>query len=116
MSAFLWIILIGFLAGLVARWLSPGPNNPTGFILTAVIGIAGAFLADLDRADDRLVPGRSGARGIHCRDDRGAARAVHLEQAGRPRGHFGPGRAARLSVFPSPASERGEVRETRISP
>jgi uncharacterized membrane protein YeaQ/YmgE (transglycosylase-associated protein family) len=41
----LWILIIGFLAGIVARLLSPGPNNPTGFILTTVLGIAGAFLA-----------------------------------------------------------------------
>jgi uncharacterized membrane protein YeaQ/YmgE (transglycosylase-associated protein family) len=41
----IWIILIGLVAGLIARWLSPGPNNPSGFILTAVLGIAGAFLA-----------------------------------------------------------------------
>jgi uncharacterized membrane protein YeaQ/YmgE (transglycosylase-associated protein family) len=41
----LWIILIGFVAGLIARVLSPGPNNPTGFILTTVLGIVGAFLA-----------------------------------------------------------------------
>jgi uncharacterized membrane protein YeaQ/YmgE (transglycosylase-associated protein family) len=41
----LWIVLIGFLAGIVARFLSRGPNNPTGFILTTVLGIAGAFLA-----------------------------------------------------------------------
>jgi uncharacterized membrane protein YeaQ/YmgE (transglycosylase-associated protein family) len=41
----LWIILIGFLAGIIARLLAPGPNNPTGFILTTAIGIAGAFLA-----------------------------------------------------------------------
>ena len=42
---FLWIVLVGFVAGMIARWLSPGPNNPTGFILTTVVGIAGAFLA-----------------------------------------------------------------------
>ncbi len=41
----LWIVLIGFVAGLIARLLSPGPNNPTGFILTTVLGIVGAFLA-----------------------------------------------------------------------
>ena len=41
----LWIILIGFVAGIIARLLSPGPNNPSGFILTAVLGIAGAFLS-----------------------------------------------------------------------
>ena len=41
----LWIILIGFVAGIVARLLAPGPNNPSGFILTVVLGIAGAFFA-----------------------------------------------------------------------
>jgi uncharacterized membrane protein YeaQ/YmgE (transglycosylase-associated protein family) len=29
----------------VARLLAPGPNKPTGFVLTTVLGIAGAFLA-----------------------------------------------------------------------
>jgi uncharacterized membrane protein YeaQ/YmgE (transglycosylase-associated protein family) len=41
----LWIILIGFVAGLIARVLAPGPNKPSGFLLTTVLGIAGAFLA-----------------------------------------------------------------------
>ena len=44
-GSIIWIIIVGFVAGLVARWLSPGPNNPQGFILTAVLGIVGAFLA-----------------------------------------------------------------------
>ena len=42
---FLWIILIGFVAGIIARFLAPGPNNPAGFILTTLLGIAGAFVA-----------------------------------------------------------------------
>jgi len=41
----LWIVVIGFVAGIIARILAPGPNNPSGFILTVVLGIAGAFLA-----------------------------------------------------------------------
>jgi uncharacterized membrane protein YeaQ/YmgE (transglycosylase-associated protein family) len=41
----LWIILIGFVAGIIARLLAPGPNNPSGFILTTVLGIVGAFIA-----------------------------------------------------------------------
>jgi uncharacterized membrane protein YeaQ/YmgE (transglycosylase-associated protein family) len=45
MMGILWIILIGFVAGMIARLLLPGPNNPTGFILTTVLGIAGAFLS-----------------------------------------------------------------------
>ena len=45
MSGFIWIVVVGFVAGIIARILSPGPNNPSGFILTTVLGIAGAFLA-----------------------------------------------------------------------
>ena len=41
----LWIIVIGFVAGVVARLLSPGPNKPAGFLLTTGLGIAGAFAA-----------------------------------------------------------------------
>ena len=41
----LWIIIIGFVAGIVARLLSPGPNKPAGFLLTTGLGIAGAFVA-----------------------------------------------------------------------
>jgi uncharacterized membrane protein YeaQ/YmgE (transglycosylase-associated protein family) len=43
----IWIVIVGFVAGIVARLLAPGPNNykPTGFVLTTVVGIAGAFLA-----------------------------------------------------------------------
>ena len=45
MSNIIWIIVIGFVAGIIARFLSPGPNEPSGFILTTLLGIAGAFLA-----------------------------------------------------------------------
>ncbi|KQW19226.1 hypothetical protein ASC80_17575 [Afipia sp. Root123D2] len=41
----LHVLLVGLVAGFLARLLSPGPNNPTGFILTIVLGIVGAFLA-----------------------------------------------------------------------
>jgi uncharacterized membrane protein YeaQ/YmgE (transglycosylase-associated protein family) len=41
----IWIIVVGFVAGIIARFLSPGPNKPTGFLLTTVLGIVGAFLA-----------------------------------------------------------------------
>ena len=39
------ILIVGLVAGFIARLLSPGPNNPSGFILTVVLGIVGAFLA-----------------------------------------------------------------------
>jgi uncharacterized membrane protein YeaQ/YmgE (transglycosylase-associated protein family) len=38
-------IIVGFVAGMIARFLAPGPNNPSGFILTTLLGIAGAFIA-----------------------------------------------------------------------
>jgi uncharacterized membrane protein YeaQ/YmgE (transglycosylase-associated protein family) len=45
MSGLLWIVVIGFVAGIIARMISPGPNKPAGFILTTALGIAGAFFA-----------------------------------------------------------------------
>jgi uncharacterized membrane protein YeaQ/YmgE (transglycosylase-associated protein family) len=44
-TGFLWILVIGLIAGVIARFLLPGPNNPQGFAVTAVLGIAGAFVA-----------------------------------------------------------------------
>lgn len=41
----IWTIIIGFLAGVVAKFISPGSNEPSGFILTTVLGIVGAFVA-----------------------------------------------------------------------
>ena len=38
------ILLIGFLVGLVARWVTPGPH-PHGFLVTIVIGIVGSVIA-----------------------------------------------------------------------
>lgn len=40
----LWVFIIGLIVGLVAKLLMPG-KDPGGFIITAIIGIAGAFLA-----------------------------------------------------------------------
>ncbi|HYP57955.1 MAG TPA: GlsB/YeaQ/YmgE family stress response membrane protein [Beijerinckia sp.] len=45
MGRVIWTIIIGFVAGLLARWFSPAPNNPSGFIMTCLLGIAGAFVA-----------------------------------------------------------------------
>jgi uncharacterized membrane protein YeaQ/YmgE (transglycosylase-associated protein family) len=47
MGGIIWVIIVGFIAGILARLISPGANNPSGFILTTIIGIAGAFLATL---------------------------------------------------------------------
>jgi uncharacterized membrane protein YeaQ/YmgE (transglycosylase-associated protein family) len=45
LSTIIWLIVIGFVAGIIARLISPGPHNPSGFVLTTLLGIAGAFLA-----------------------------------------------------------------------
>ena len=41
----LWTIVIGFVAGVVAKLITPGENEPQGFILTTLLGIVGAFVA-----------------------------------------------------------------------
>jgi uncharacterized membrane protein YeaQ/YmgE (transglycosylase-associated protein family) len=41
----IWTIIIGFLAGIIAKFLMPGKNEPSGFILTTILGIVGAFVA-----------------------------------------------------------------------
>ena len=41
----IWTIIIGFLAGVIAKFIMPGPNEPSGFILTTILGIVGAFVA-----------------------------------------------------------------------
>ena len=44
MMSILGTILIGLVAGFVARMLKPG-NDSMGWIMTAVLGVAGSFLA-----------------------------------------------------------------------
>jgi len=41
----IWTIIIGFLAGVIAKFLMPGKNEPSGFILTTLLGVVGAFIA-----------------------------------------------------------------------
>ena len=41
----IWTIIIGFVAGIIAKFITPGSNEPSGFILTTLLGIAGAFVA-----------------------------------------------------------------------
>lgn len=41
----LWTIIIGFVAGVIAKFIVPGRNEPSGFILTTILGIVGAFVA-----------------------------------------------------------------------
>jgi uncharacterized membrane protein YeaQ/YmgE (transglycosylase-associated protein family) len=41
---FLWTIIIGLIVGAIAKLLMPG-RDPGGFIVTILLGIAGALLA-----------------------------------------------------------------------
>ena len=41
----IWTIIIGFVAGVIAKLITPGSNEPSGFILTTILGIGGAFVA-----------------------------------------------------------------------
>ena len=45
MLQIIWTIIIGAIVGVIAKWIHPGPNEPSGFILTAILGIVGAFVA-----------------------------------------------------------------------
>ncbi len=58
------VLLIGLVVGLLARFLTPGPN-PRGIIVTIVIGIVGAVIATY------------------------GGQALGLYQAGQPAGFFG---------------------------
>ena len=42
---FIWTIIIGFVTGVIAKFIMPGGNEPSGFIMTAILGIVGAFVA-----------------------------------------------------------------------
>ena len=57
-------IVIGFIVGIVARIVTPGPG-PRGFILTTVLGIVGALVATF------------------------LGQAIHIYQAGQPAGFLG---------------------------
>jgi uncharacterized membrane protein YeaQ/YmgE (transglycosylase-associated protein family) len=40
----LWVIIIGFIAGAVAKFLMPG-KDPGGFLITTGLGVGGALVA-----------------------------------------------------------------------
>ncbi len=41
----IWAIIVGFFAGLIARFVVPGDKEPRGFILTTILGIVGSVVA-----------------------------------------------------------------------
>ena len=73
MLSILWTIIIGFVAGVIAKFVTPGEKEPQGFILTTILGIVGAVVATyLGQAlgwyharTDRRCPSSSQLRGTH---------------------------------------------------
>jgi len=54
----IWTIVIGFVAGVIAKFIMPGSNEPSGFVLTTLLGIVGAVVASyLGRALGWYAPG-----------------------------------------------------------
>ena len=41
----IWTIIVGVIVGTIAKFIMPGGNEPRGFIITAILGIVGSFLA-----------------------------------------------------------------------
>jgi uncharacterized membrane protein YeaQ/YmgE (transglycosylase-associated protein family) len=44
MGILTWI-LVGLVAGIIAKFIMPGDNEPSGYILTTILGIVGAIVA-----------------------------------------------------------------------
>jgi uncharacterized membrane protein YeaQ/YmgE (transglycosylase-associated protein family) len=44
-GSILWTIIVGAVVGALAKFIMPGNNEPKGFVLTAILGIAGSLLA-----------------------------------------------------------------------
>ena len=40
----IWTVIVGFVVGVVAKFIHPGRDN-MGFVMTTLLGIAGAFVA-----------------------------------------------------------------------
>jgi uncharacterized membrane protein YeaQ/YmgE (transglycosylase-associated protein family) len=57
----LWTIIIGFIVGVIAKFIMPGDRTePKGFILTIILGIVGAFVATyLGQSVGWYLPGES---------------------------------------------------------
>ena len=56
----IWTIVIGLVAGVIAKFIMPGTKNePSGFVLTTILGIVGAMVASyLGQALGWYAPGQ----------------------------------------------------------
>lgn len=104
----IWTIVIGFVAGVIAKFIMPGDKEPSGFILTTVLGIVGAFVASyLGQALGWYRPGEgAGLIGAVI-----GAIIVLLSTAWWPVGGAGPFRLAALG----PALRASENLEGRMN-
>jgi hypothetical protein len=59
----LWTIIIGFVAGVIAKFITPGDRDPKGFILTTILGVV---VRSSRRTSDRPSAGmgRTRTRGL----------------------------------------------------
>ena len=84
MSNIIWIILIGFVAGLIARMLSPGQNDPKGFILTA--HLRKAFFAPSSISPRLAETGSLNSTAPNCGTRSASAQASVTDCVDRPSG------------------------------
>ena len=91
MFGFLWAIIIGFVAGALARLIMPG-RDPGGFIVTILLGIGGSVVATwLGRTLGWYHDGE-GARFIGSIVGAVIILAIYRFVVGRRRDPVGPGR------------------------
>ena len=55
----IWTIVLGLVAGVIAKFIMPGRNEPSGFVFTTILGIVGAIVASyLGQAFGWYAPGQ----------------------------------------------------------
>ena len=93
----IWTIVIGFVAGVIAKFIMPGSKNePSGFVLTTILGIVGAIVASyLGQALGWYAPGEgAGLIGAVV----GAIVVLFVWGAHRQAARVGDSKASRISV------------------